>query len=113
MSLAEKEYRPDLTVAFMYQQRPDMPDMEGATFTINVPVFYREKQRQGVQQAEEEVIAAQKSREDRANETRFELKQAYLSAKAAKELADLYTKAVVPQILFDAGIIDVGVPGWR
>ena len=42
-------------------------------------------------------IAAQKSREDRANETQFELKQAYLAAKAAKDLADLYTKAVVPQ----------------
>jgi outer membrane protein TolC len=81
----------------MYQQRPDLPDMKGATFTINVPVFYREKQREGVRQAQEEVIAAQKSREDRAHETRFELKQAYLAAKAAKELADLYAKAVVPQ----------------
>jgi outer membrane protein TolC len=97
VSLAEKEYRPDLSVGFMYQQRPDLPDMKGATFTINVPIFYRGKQREGVRQAEEEVIAAQKSREDRANETRFELKQAYLAAKAAKDLADLYTKAVVPQ----------------
>ncbi len=81
----------------MYEQRPDMPDMKGATFTINVPVFYREKQREGIQQAEEEVIASQKSREDTANETRFELKQAYLAAKAAKDLADLYAKAVLPQ----------------
>jgi outer membrane protein TolC len=97
VNLAEKEYRPDLSVAFMYQQRPDMPDMKGVTFTINVPVFYRGKQREGVRQAQEEVIAAQKSREDRANETQFELKQAYLAAKAARDLADLYTKAVVPQ----------------
>jgi outer membrane protein TolC len=97
VNLAEKEYRPDLSVGFMYQQRPDLPDMKGATFTINVPVFYRGKQREGVRQAQEEVIAAQKSREDRANETRFEIKQAYLAAKAARDLADLYTKAVVPQ----------------
>ncbi len=97
VNLAEKEYRPDLNVAFMYEQRPDMPDMKGVTFTINVPVFYRGKQREGVRQAQEEVIAAQKSREDRANETQFELKQAYLAAKAARDLADLYTKAVVPQ----------------
>lgn len=97
VTAAEKEYRPDLSVGFMYQQRPDMPDMKGATFTINVPVFYRSKQREGVRQAEEEVIAAQKGREDRLNEARFELKQAYLSAKAAKDLADLYSKAVVPQ----------------
>jgi outer membrane protein TolC len=97
VAAAQKEYRPDLSVGFMYQQRPDMPDMKGMTFTVNIPVFYRSKQRQGVQQAEEEVIAAQKGREDRLNETRFELKQAYLSAKAAKDLADLYSKAVVPQ----------------
>jgi outer membrane protein, heavy metal efflux system len=97
VNLAEKEYRPDLSVGFMYQQRPDMPDMKGATFTVNIPVFYRSKQREGVQQAQEEVIASQKSRENQANESRFELKQSYLAAKAARDLADLYTKAVVPQ----------------
>ncbi len=97
VAMAEKEYRPDLSVGFMYQQRPDMPDMKGATFTINVPVFYRGKQRQALRGAQEEVIAAQKGKEDRLNEVRFEMKQSYLSAKAAKNLADLYAKAVVPQ----------------
>jgi len=97
VAMAEKEYRPDLSVGFMYQQRPDMPDMKGATFTINVPVFYRGKQRQALRGAQEEVIAAQKGKEDRLNEVRFEMKQSYLSAKAAKDLADLYAKAVVPQ----------------
>jgi len=96
-AMAEKEYRPDLSVGFMYQQRPDMPDMKGATFTINVPVFYRGKQRQALRGAQEEIIAAQKGKEDRLNEVRFEMKQSYLSAKAAKDLADLYAKAVVPQ----------------
>jgi outer membrane protein TolC len=97
VELARREYRPDLSVGFMYQQRPEMPDMKGATFTINVPVFYKAKQREGIRQAEEEVLATQKGREERLNQTRFDLKQSYLSATAAKELADLYSKAVVPQ----------------
>jgi outer membrane protein, heavy metal efflux system len=97
VDLAHKEYRPDLSVAFMYQQRDDQPDMKGATFTVNIPVFYRGKQREALRQAQEEVISAEKGKEDRLNETRFELKQSYLAAKAAKDLADLYTKAVIPQ----------------
>jgi outer membrane protein TolC len=97
VAMVNKEYRPDLSVGFMYQQRPDLPDMKGATFTINVPVFYRSKQREALRGAEEEVIAAQKGREDRLNEIRFEMKQSYLSAQAAKDLAELYSKAVVPQ----------------
>jgi len=97
VALARKQYLPDLSVGVMYQQRPMMPDMKGATFTINIPIFYKNKQRQGVEQAKEEVIAAQQSRADRANELKFQIRQAYLSAKAAKDLAELYTKAIIPQ----------------
>ena len=95
--LARKDYRPDFAVAYMFEQRPMMPDMNGMTFTVNVPVFYKTKQREQVKQAQEEVISAERSRDNRANELQFELKQQYLAAQAAKQLLDLYTKAVVPQ----------------
>ena len=95
--LARKDYRPDFAVAYMFEQRPKMPDMNGMTFTVNVPVFYKTKQREQVKQAQEEVISAERSRDNRANEVRFEIKQEYLAAQAAKQLLDLYTKAVVPQ----------------
>ena len=45
----------------------------------------------------EEVISAERSRDNRKNELQFELKQSYLSAVASKQLLDLYSKAVVPQ----------------
>src|SRR5579864_5595665 len=48
VNLAQKDYYPDLSVAYMYQQRPMMPDMHGMTFTINIPVFYKSKQREEV-----------------------------------------------------------------
>src|SRR5271165_2718583 len=95
--LAHKDYLPDFGVAYMYQQRPMLPDMNGMTFTINVPVFYKTKQREEVRQAMEETISAERSRDNRKNELLFELKQNYLAAQASKQLLDLYSKAVIPQ----------------
>ncbi len=97
VTLAQKEYRPDIGVGYMYQQRPNIPDMHAVTVTVNVPVFYKTKQKEGVAQAGQELASAEKSRENRLNELKFELKQQYLAAKAADQLLNLYTKAVVPQ----------------
>ena len=94
---AQREYRPDIGVSYMYQQRSAMPDMNGVTVSVNIPVFYRSKQRQGVAEASEDLISAEKMRDNRLNEVRFELKQQYLAAKASERLLTLYSKGVVPQ----------------
>lgn len=97
VNLAQKDYDPDLSVGYMYQQRPMMPDMHGMTFTINIPVFYKSKQREEVRQASEERLSAESSRDNRQNELNFELKQQYLAAKASDELLRLFSQGVVPQ----------------
>jgi outer membrane protein TolC len=97
VALAQREYRPDFGVSYMYQQRSALPDMNGVTVSVNIPIFYRSKQRQGVVEASEDLISAQKMRENRLNEVRFELKQDYLAAKASERLLTLYSKGVVPQ----------------
>ena len=97
VTLAQKQYRPDIGVSYMYQQRTAQPDMNGATISVTIPVFYRSKQRQAVAEATEDVVSAQKLRENRLNEVRFELKQQYLAAKAADHLISLYSKGIVPQ----------------
>ena len=96
-NLAHKDYLPDLNVGYMYQQRPMMPDMHGFTFTVNIPVFYKSKQRAEVRQAKEEEISAERSRDNRQNELYFELKQDYLAAKASDQLLKLFSQGVVPQ----------------
>src|ERR1035441_10558451 len=48
VALAQREYRPDIGVSYMYQQRSALPDMNGVTFSVSIPVFYKSKQRQGV-----------------------------------------------------------------
>jgi len=65
MTLAKKQYRPDIGVSYMYQQRTAQPDMNGATISVNIPVFYRSKQRQAVAEAAEDLASAEKIRENR------------------------------------------------
>jgi outer membrane protein TolC len=60
-------------------------------------VFYKNKQRQAVAEASENLASAEKMRDNRLNEVRFELKQLYLAAKAAERLMSLYSKGVAPQ----------------
>ena len=95
--LARKDALPDLNVGYMYQQRPQMPDMHGLTFTVSIPVFYKDKQKQAIAQAVEEKAASERARENRQNELFFELKQQYLAAQASERLLKLYQQGIVPQ----------------
>ncbi|MGH9650416.1 MAG: TolC family protein, partial [Terriglobales bacterium] len=97
VNLARKEYYPDLDVSYSYWNRPLFRDMHGLMFRINLPVFYRSKQREGVREATEELISVERGRDDRETMLYFEVKQHYLAAKASDELAQLYAQAVVPQ----------------
>lgn len=97
INLAHKDYLPDLSVGYTYQQRPELTDMHGFTFTVNIPVFYRTKQREEVRQATEEELSALKARDNRQNELYFDLKQNYLAAKASQNLLKLFSQGVVPQ----------------
>lgn len=97
VNLARKEFYPDLSIGYMYQNRPLMQEMHGVTFSINIPVFYKSKQREGVNEATLELLSARRSRDNRETVLSFEVKQHYLAAKAADELARLYSQAIVPQ----------------
>ncbi len=95
--LAKREYRPDLSVGYMYEQRTGMPDMHGVTFSVNIPVFYKQKQQEALKQAQVEAAAGEKSRENRLNELHYELRQMFTMAQTADSLMQLYEKAILPQ----------------
>ncbi len=97
VNLARKQYYPDLGVGYTYQNRPLVPEMHGFTFTVNLPVFYKTKQRESVNEATQQLLSAERSKDDRLTTLNFEVKQHYLAAKASEELAQLYSQAVVPQ----------------
>jgi outer membrane protein TolC len=96
-NLVHKDYYPDFNVAYMFQQRPDLPDMNGFTFSANIPVFYKTKQRQEVREATENLVSAQKSKDNRQTELFFAVKEQYLMAKSSERLFQLYSQGVVPQ----------------
>jgi len=97
VNLAQKDYRPDFNVGYMYQQRPDMKDMHGFTVTANIPIFYKTKQRQAVAEQTEQLASSQRSKENRQTELLFGVKEQYLLAKSSETLLKLYSQAVVPQ----------------
>lgn len=97
LNLARKEYYPDFGVGYMYQNRPLMPEMHGVTFSLSIPVFYKSKQREGVNEATHGLLSARKARENRLTEVYFEVKEQYLAAKASRDLARLFSEAIVPQ----------------
>src|SRR6516165_2612240 len=97
VNLASKEYYPDFRVGYDYWQRPDLADMHGFNFTVNVPIFYKKKQREGLNEANFAHESAKQSREAIHTELLFQVKDQFLRAKASDELLTLYTRALVPQ----------------
>ena len=97
VALARKDYVPDLSVGWMYQQRPGIPDMHGATFSLNIPIFFKTKQRERVKEAQLELKSTERALDDRKTTLAFEVKEQYLTARAAEELMRLYSQGVVPQ----------------
>lgn len=97
VNLAQKAYDPDFSVSYTYLQRPSMPDMHGFMVGINIPIFYRTKQRQGVIEASHNLTSTQRDLDNRLTTVNFEIKQQYLAATASRDLFDLYSKAIVPQ----------------
>jgi cobalt-zinc-cadmium efflux system outer membrane protein len=97
VNLARKARDPDFNVGYMYQQRDGMPDMQGFSVGINIPLFYRTKQREGVIEATHNLIAAQSDLDNRKTTVNFQIKEQYLVASASRDLFNLYSKAIVPQ----------------
>jgi len=98
LRLANKEYYPDFSVGFAYQQRSSgLPDMYGLAFNVNIPIWYKKKQREGVAEATLDLRSAEKARDNARTSLFFDVKQEYLAAKTSSDLSDLYGRALVPQ----------------
>jgi outer membrane protein, heavy metal efflux system len=97
VSLAQKSYYPDFRVGYDFWHRPDLQNMQGFNFGINVPIFYKKKQREEVRETTFVVESGKQARETIRTVLLFQVKEQYLQAKASEELLLLYTKALVPQ----------------
>ena len=64
---------------------------------INIPIFFRTKQREGVIEAAHSLSGAERDLETRMTMVNFEIKQEFLAATSSRDLSNLYSKAIVPQ----------------
>jgi outer membrane protein TolC len=97
-NLARKEFYPDFSVGWDYMNRTSgMPEMYGLRFTMNIPLFNKQRRRDAVSEAGAMEASARSMRESVRTALLFQVKEQYLAARAAEELLKLYEQAVVPQ----------------
>lgn len=115
VALARKSYDPDFSVGYMYRRMPGGPNLYGAQVGINIPIFYKSKQREEVVEASRNLASDTSVQESRETEVNYQVKEQYLAAEEAAKLAALYSQALVPQtsetlasseLAYEAGKVD-------
>ncbi len=98
VQMAKKEYYPDFTVGASYFARSSQfPDMWNLTATINIPIFYKTKQREGVLEAEVSLLGAKKDVEVTKLMASSALRDNYAMLKSAENLMALYREGLIPK----------------
>lgn len=95
--LAEKDFYPDFSVKFTYQNRPELPEMYGVSVGVKIPLYFWQKQRPAVAEAAASKAAEQKRLENLTTLLFFKLKDKYLASTTAQKLVSLYGTTIIPQ----------------
>lgn len=96
--MAKKEYYPDFTIGTSYFARSSQfPDMWNLTATMNVPIFYKTKQREGVLEAEASLLEARRNVEATKLMASSALRDNYAMLKTAENLIALYKEGLIPK----------------
>ncbi len=102
VQMAEREYYPDFTVSAGYSAKgPDFPDMWSLSTTINIPLFYKTKQRQAVLEAKSSKSEARHELEAAELMIASAVKDNYSMMKTSERLMDLYKNGLIPKIYQD------------
>lgn len=98
IQMAKKEYYPDLTLGASYFARSSQfPDMWNVTATINVPLFYKTKQREAVLEAEAALLGARREVEAARLMTLSALRDSHAMLTSAENLMALYREGLIPK----------------
>ena len=103
VKMAEKEYYPDLTLAASYFTRggSQFDDMWSLTTAMNIPIFYRTKQRQAVLEAKAALAESNRMLEATRLMIASAIRDAYSMWKTAEKLMDLYKNGLMPKTYQD------------
>jgi outer membrane protein TolC len=102
VKMAQKEYYPDFTINAGYFKRAgEFMDMWSLTSTINIPLFYKTKQRQAVLEAEANLSAARYELEATKYMISSGIRDNYSMYKSAEKLMELYRSGLIPKTYQD------------
>jgi len=102
VQMAKKEYYPDVTVGASYFARSTLfPDMWNLTATMNIPIFYKTKQREGVLEAEASLLEARRNVEATKLMASSALRDNHAMLKTAENLMALYREGLIPKAYQD------------
>ena len=100
--MAELDYYPDFTVNAGYFTRgSDFDPMWSLTTTINIPIFYRTKQRQAVNEARALVSGAEHELYSTKIMLSSTIRDNYSMAQTAERLMELYKSGLIPKTYQD------------
>ncbi len=100
--MAKKEYYPDFTItASLFKRRGDFEDMWSLTTTINIPLYYRTKQKQAVNEAEASLSEARHELESTKIMLSSAIRDNYSMIRTAEKLMDLYKNSLIPKTYQD------------
>lgn len=102
VQMAKKEYYPDFTIAAsLFKRSREFEDMWSLTTTINIPIFYRTKQRQAVYEAEAALSEARHELEGIKLMLSSAIRDNYSMLRASEKLMELYKNGLIPKTYQD------------
>jgi outer membrane protein, heavy metal efflux system len=97
---AQKAYYPDFDVMTGYYNQGAMKPMWEFKVQLNIPLYFGNKQRYGLEEAGANLAEAQRMYRNGQQWLLFRLRDRYVAAEAALKLMNLYSQQVVPQSEF-------------
>lgn len=100
--MAEKEYYPDFTLgANLYKRSGSFEDMWSLTAQVNIPLFYEQKQKQGVLEAKSVLSQGKQELMATQNMLASNLRDSFSMIRSAERLMELYKEGLIPKTIQD------------
>ncbi len=115
VALAKKQYYPDFNLALTYKNRETGETFKGddwfsAFVTVNIPLYYKNKQDAAVVQATSELARAESKYLDVKNDVLFDVQALFEEIRKGAELLELYQAGFLPQAKQS---LDAAISGYQ
>ena len=97
VSMARREFWPDMAVTGGYYYMGAMPDMYMFRFDVSVPLWWTRKQKPAVTAEVNNLAQSRKSYESASRGLQYRIKDDYLMAESSLKLMQMYRGALIPQ----------------